>query len=163
MPEPPPSKPPEVNQAALKLSDQLSSGSYQFSLAMEDLAEALSLAHKARALFKGEQREDCDTAIDMLDGSGSRLSELDLEVPSADEISKDMDLYSKMRLKWIDDANDSRFEAREAMRFFGSRADFGKEPLRSASAAVQARAAKAVGRLSDAIEELGGTVDSDDP
>ncbi len=115
-PAPTASLPADANEA---VREQLRSGLFQLSAALDSIQEALKQAKEIQKGSKGRLKEAMSEVVDRIDSCGSTLADHNSDPPTVDDVKKDFAKFDDQRLKTVDDVNDTLSELKEIKGMVG--------------------------------------------
>jgi len=157
--QPGPSKPTVVATKAPEdvLYEQLRSGSFQLSAALDSIEAALKEAEGTQAT--AELKNSLTEIKDDIDSSGTDLAEENDDPPAKEQVAKDMASFEAKRKKLCDTINDSLHDLNDARGIVDSLAEEGKEgPLEKIGQKIDI----AIDDLKGALEALGGKEETEE-
>lgn len=157
--QPGPAKPPveETKTPAELLHEQLRSGSFQLTAALDSIEAALkeAKAHPATGELKNSLKEIADD----IDSAGTDLTEENDDPPTKEQVAADMASFEAKRKKLCDMINDSLHDLIDARGIVDSFAEEGKTgPLENVGLKIDV----AIDDLKGALEALGGKEESEE-
>lgn len=157
-PESPPAQesgaaPAEQSDPNAALFEQLSSGAYQSSAAIESLDRATNQATELKEKVPAEELKiGMDDVIALIDSAGATLAEFAEQPESEAAVEKEFNLFDERRLKAIEAGNDALMDLREAVGVIESMAE-GLTGMR------QVEAEKLRGALLEAMDDVAGAIE----
>lgn len=139
------------------VATQLREGSVQMAAASDSLASALQEAKRVSSSLKGDAHEAAQDIVDFLDDAGESIAEAAADPPSEAEVKKDFASADDLRKKRIQDGNEAYKSIEQALGTLeGLRA--GIDGLQTLGDLITLT----LDDLGDAIEALGGKVESEE-
>lgn len=162
---------PELNEASSasvlspekSLFEQTHAGAFQMNAALDALASASGKAEKLEGIAGGSAKIGFSELLGHLHEAGSTVQEASFEPPTVEKVAKNPDSFDERRLQAIEATNSALDELSQAQEIADGLSEGAPRDMSAQVSALQTDLDETVDALENAVHELGGKLDDDNP